>query len=377
MKIELPKKIDTTNVEEVETSLFNKLNECDPSEHIELDATKLDYISSVGLRLVLKIKKEFDDLTITNVRPEAYEIFSMTGFIDMIDIHKALREVSIEGCELIGKGAYGKVYRLSPDTIVKSYFKGNTIEDIDRERKLAREAFLLGIPTAISYDVVKVKEEKLGAVYELINSDSLLKVFINRPNEYEKYLNLYIDLLKRMESTEINSDNVPSIKRDLYGRLKECEGKLNPILYNKYKELIDELPESDLFSHGDPHFKNIFVTDDGLVMIDMDTIAKGNKVYDLGCLYRTYIAYEVCSPGNTEEFMGVSGKFTEKLFYDLMEGLFGNDKDKEDKINKIKFLGWFIYLSHHMKKYNEMAKEIAIAEEHALEYVNKVNSFAI
>ena len=31
---------------------------------------------------------------------------------------KPLREVSVEGCELIGKGGNGAVYRLDPETIV-------------------------------------------------------------------------------------------------------------------------------------------------------------------------------------------------------------------------------------------------------------------
>ena len=35
---------------------------------------------------------------------------------------RPMREISIEGCEVIGKGGNGVVYKLDPETIVKVYF---------------------------------------------------------------------------------------------------------------------------------------------------------------------------------------------------------------------------------------------------------------
>ena len=53
---------------------------------------------------------------------------------------------------MLGEGANGKVYRYDSDTIVKVYKDSVSLEDIKRERELARTAFILGIPTAIPYD---------------------------------------------------------------------------------------------------------------------------------------------------------------------------------------------------------------------------------
>jgi hypothetical protein len=76
----------------------------------------------------------------------------MTGFTDMFDVSKAYRRVSIDGCAVVGRGAKGAVYRLGPETIVKVIYDtdGDTLEDIKRERVLARTTFVAGIPTAIS-----------------------------------------------------------------------------------------------------------------------------------------------------------------------------------------------------------------------------------
>ena len=192
LTIFLPETIDTSNAADVEAAILKALNGKRVAS-LTLDAVNTQYVSSVGLRLVLKLQRAYKEFAVVNCSSEVYDTFDITGFTKILNIQKALREISIAGCPLIGKGAYGRVYRIGDDLVLKSFFRGNPISDIERERSLAREAFILGIPTAISFDVVKVKEECYGAVYELINSDSLLACFKKRPEDYEKYLNLYAD----------------------------------------------------------------------------------------------------------------------------------------------------------------------------------------
>ena len=85
---------------------------------------------------------------------------------------KPLREVSVEGCELIGKGGNGAVYRLDPETIVKVYFgERNSPEKIKQNREVTKNAFVHGIPTTIAFDMVRVGEN-YGVVFEMINARS-------------------------------------------------------------------------------------------------------------------------------------------------------------------------------------------------------------
>ncbi len=69
---------------------------------------------------------------------------------------KELREVSIEGCREIGRGAHGIVYQTAPDMLVKVYREEVPMESVRREQALARWAFVKGLPTAIPFDVVRV-----------------------------------------------------------------------------------------------------------------------------------------------------------------------------------------------------------------------------
>ena len=80
---------------------------------------------------------------------------------------KKLRNISIEGCEQIGTGSSGTVYRIEPDAIVKVFYPGIGLDRIEREQNNARTAFVNGINTAIPFDIVRVGN-LYGTVYELI-----------------------------------------------------------------------------------------------------------------------------------------------------------------------------------------------------------------
>lgn len=138
-------KVDTSNAAEVEKEIFAFVDEYKPAKVI-IDAQKLKYISSAGLRVILKLKKTVDDSIIINASLEVYDILDMTGFTNLIDVKKAFREVSVEGCEMIGKGGHGTVYRLDGDTIVKLYGENEPFDEIEREVSYSKKAFVYGIP---------------------------------------------------------------------------------------------------------------------------------------------------------------------------------------------------------------------------------------
>ncbi|MBQ9075160.1 MAG: STAS domain-containing protein, partial [Mogibacterium sp.] len=135
--------IDSANAEEVKSELFGKIG--DAAGPVTVDASGLEYISSAGLRILLQLRKKHAELHITDVSPEVYEIFDVTGFTQMMDVSRAYKKVSIDGCEVIGKGANGTIYRIDKDNVVKVYNNADALEDIQHEREVARLALILGI----------------------------------------------------------------------------------------------------------------------------------------------------------------------------------------------------------------------------------------
>ena len=144
VKIDLTGRIDSNNAATVEVELFSQLEGKD-SAPVELNAEKLDYISSAGLRVLLRIRKNHPEMSIINASAEIYDILDMTGFTEMMNVQRAYRVVSIDGCEEIGRGANGRIYRIDQDNVVKVYNNADALEDIKHEREVAKLALVLGL----------------------------------------------------------------------------------------------------------------------------------------------------------------------------------------------------------------------------------------
>lgn len=79
-------RLDTLTAPELETEISAML----PSvQTLTLDMENLDYISSAGLRVILKTRKALDKksgLKLTHVSEAVKEVFDITGFSDFLTI---------------------------------------------------------------------------------------------------------------------------------------------------------------------------------------------------------------------------------------------------------------------------------------------------
>ncbi len=84
--IALEGRLDTTTSPELEAQLKKPM---ESAETLTLDFSKLDYISSAGLRVLLSAHKAMSakgGLKITNVNEIVREVFDVTGFSDILTI---------------------------------------------------------------------------------------------------------------------------------------------------------------------------------------------------------------------------------------------------------------------------------------------------
>jgi len=317
--------IDSANAPAIEAELMPLIKN-EQYENVVIDAETLKYISSAGLRILLRIRKLNPGLRIINVSSEVYEILDMTGFTEMITVEKAYRRFSIEGCEVIGQGANGKVYRLDSDTIIKVYFNPEALPEIHRERELARKAFVLGIPTAIPYDVAKVGDG-YGSVFELLSAKSFSKLIASEPENLEKYVDLYVELLQKIHSTEVKPDDMPDMKAvalDWAGFMKDY---LPAELADKLYALVDAVPERHTMIHGDYHTKNIMMQNGEVLLIDMDTLSYGHPVFELASMYLGFVAFGESDHSITERFMGLPYETTTKIWKMALKKYLGAEDD--------------------------------------------------
>jgi uncharacterized protein (TIGR02172 family) len=303
--------IDTTNAPAVERDIFALIDANHPKS-VVVDMTDLTYISSTGLRIMLKLRKRFSDLKVINVSSEVYEIFDVTGFSEMMTVEKAYRVIDVEGCDVIGEGANGKIYRINRDTIVKVNMRPDAIEDIKREREMARTAFVLGVPSAIPYDVVRVGEG-YGSVFELLNAKSFAELLREDADNLEMIARESMSVAKILHSTPAPA--ILPFEDDIArGWLKMIRDYLTEEQYAKFNALIDALPKPGTMIHGDFHLKNIMSQNGETLLIDMDTLSNGHPIYELAYMYNAYRGFGIVDPGVIERFLGVSADLAYRLY---------------------------------------------------------------
>lgn len=281
--------VDSSNAPQFEKELLSAIS----ADKLTIDAEDLTYISSAGLRVLLKAKKALGaELTMINVSSNVYEILDMTGFTQILNVQKAIRQISVEGLSEIGHGQTASVYRLDADTIVKVFRQGIDFGMVQNEIAKSKVAFMHGIPTAISYDVVKVGE-CYGVVYELLNARDLADCIKEDPEHMEEYIRMFADLIRQMHATEVTAEQFVSSRATTLAALPYMKGRIfNDEEYEKVKAIVENIPERKTFIHGDCHTGNVMLQGKDLMFIDLSCAGCGHPIFDLMSMYLTAACHQ-------------------------------------------------------------------------------------
>ena len=369
-------RIDASNAAAAEEKIFAIRNE-NPGKHTVIDADTLEYISSAGLRVILKLRKEESKLAIINVASDVYEVFDMTGFTDMITVEKAYQRMSVEGCEFIAKGANGAVYRYDDETIVKTYFAKDALPEIKQERENARRAFVLGINTAIPYGIVRVGDS-YGTVTELLNAVSVTKLIRNNPDDLTLAAKYYIDMLKSIHAIEVEDGEVPDMKETalnwanfVCNHIPEDQGK-------KLRALIEAVPRQNTLMHGDYHTNNVMVQNGEPLLIDMDTLCMGHPVFELGSMFNAFVGYSELNHQNMMDFFGYSFETAGKFWNMALKMYLGTEDEAvcQSVAEKAMIIGYTRMLRRAVRRPHEAESpaQIAKCKEMLAELLNKIDT---
>lgn len=86
LTVKLEGRLDTTTAPQLEGELRTAV---DGVTELEFDFTKLEYISSAGLRVLLaaqKVMNKQGSMVIRNANSDLMDIFEVTGFVDIFHI---------------------------------------------------------------------------------------------------------------------------------------------------------------------------------------------------------------------------------------------------------------------------------------------------
>lgn len=309
LTIYLEGSIDSANAPQAETEIM-EIYRAHNAKAVVLDAEALRYISSSGLRVLLKLRKLEKNLELINATPEVYDILDMTGFTDLFPVSRAYRTINLDDCEVLGAGGHGKVLRLNADTIVKLYYAGDSLESIKREQEYAKKAFVMGIPTAIPFDIVKC-EDMYGLVFELVDADLVTNYLNTNPEQLMDVAQKYAMTLKQLHNTHVAKDALSGTKELYRERIEGLRSIMTDEEVDTLHRINNAIPDADTVVHGDFHPKNVMFQNGEVVLIDMADLTTGNPLYDLGSMTLTHV---IPTDATIENITGMKGEVVRKLW---------------------------------------------------------------
>ena len=336
-------RIDGNNATEFEKKIRDSFKNEIPDELV-LDASNLEYISSGGLRVILRLRKEIKNVTMVNVNSMVFEILEVTGFNEILGVERPRRRISIEGCKIIGSGANGTVYRIAPDEIVKVLKPGVSLEKAERERELAKWALIKGVPTAIPNEIAEVGDQ-YGMIFELLSAKASEEYVEESPENLEDFIDKSYSLMKELHTIEVKPGELPDIKEKYVKYAGSCRDLFTEEEFEKIEKLFDDIPESKTLLHGDYHVKNIMICDGELMLIDMDSLSCGDSIFEMVGIYSAYIEFSKFS-AKSAAFLGISQKSCRRIWERMLE-LYSGGADEETRMaieRKVRTLGclWII-----------------------------------
>ena len=354
-------RIDASNAAEAEKKIFDIKNG-NPNKHTVVDADYLEYISSAGLRVILKLRKEDSKLAIINVAPDVYEVFDMTGFTDMVTVEKAYQRMSVEGCEFIAKGANGAVYRYNDETIVKTYFAKDALPEIKQERENARKAFVLGINTAIPYGIVRVGEG-YGTVTELLNAVSVTKLIRQNPDDLTEAVKHYVDMLKNIHAIRVEDGEVPDMKETALDWADFVAPHIPQEQGMKLRALIEAVPKQNTLLHGDYHTNNIMVQNGEPLLIDMDTLCMGHPIFEIASMFNALRGYSELDHQNMINFFGYTYETAGRFWNAVLKKYFETEDEAfcQSVAEKAMVVGYTRMLRRAIRRPNDADSPAKIA----------------
>jgi uncharacterized protein (TIGR02172 family) len=258
---------------------------------ITLDMADCEYVSSAGLRVLLIAHRDLARkgyaLSLANVSALVFSVFEVTGLDQILRLRKTPRSISLEGAELISAGACGDCYRLDSETVVKLYRDGVDPGVAEKEKQFAKAAFLLGIPTALSYDVVAYGG-RTGIVYEMVDAELFSAIIKDDPLNTAKYGRMLSDIAKSVHSIKGDPGIFPRIKDQFLDYIGQTSAFLEGSDVDFLLERLRAIPDSENCVHFDLHSSNVMIRNSEPIIIDMGDLSIGSYLFDLGLIYMIY-----------------------------------------------------------------------------------------
>ena len=310
-------RLDATNAQSLEQGWLSE-----GIRQLVIDLSGCEYVSSAGLRSFMLLQRDAASqgaaMALVNVSAAVYDILQVTGFTKIFDVRRKPREISVDGLDPLSAGVCGQCFQLDSETIVKLYNEGIAPEVAEKEKQFAQAAFIAGVPTALSYDVVTCGNRS-GVIYEMLDAQLFSALIRATPDRVEEHGALLAQIAHTFHSKPADPAIFPDLKERLRGEIQSLRGTLPDDDVDLLAARLETIPDGDSLVHYDLHTSNIMIRKGEPMIIDMGDVSRGHYVFDVGLLAMIY-GYE--EHGNCEFVTKVPNAIGRRLYDHFLDAYF-------------------------------------------------------
>ena len=194
-------------------------------------------------------------------------------------MEQKFKTLDIGDLRSFARGGTGECYRLDEDTILKLYYEGFPESRILREKAGARAALVAGVPTAISFDMVKVGNRE-GVIYERVRGGTMSELVAQAPSRAGELGGVFAGIARALHAAPVVDAGLPRPTETIRAELSKITYAPQETLA-RIAAFMDDLDRENHYVHGDFHPNNIIMSDDGPMLIDMGSFSVGSPMFDL------------------------------------------------------------------------------------------------
>jgi|GEM_PF-6365067 len=307
IKVILPEKIDTDSSLAVQKELDTIIAD-NPQYNLQLDASKLIYVSSAGLRVFLKIQKQGKLESLVNVCKEVYDILDVTGFDAVLNIVRSLEQEDTTSEICLGEDAYGYLYEKGSDNVIRIFKSWIPLDEIKTGRRYSEMAMSSMISNALSYDTVQT-DKGIGCVYAV---DKFETVEAKAGKDPSVVFHVMKELVKQLdvlhEATVFEGALVKETDR-LCGLVDTRLGDFSPEEKDTIKKFIKMLSRNNCPIMEQIDSRTLLYSADTILFTDLSLLRYGNRIFEMAGLYRNILEHSSFMGATNDEAMNKWKKF--------------------------------------------------------------------
>lgn len=247
-----------------------------------------------------------------------------------------IREMTTEGLERVSSGGTGECWRIDDETILKLYYEGMPEEWAIREKECARTAFAIGVPTAISFEVVRVGN-RMGVIYETLKGKTLSRQMKEHPGEIREIGEKYAALVKTLHTVKGDPSRFGKSTDVIRKEMPKIDFADDRTIGRIY-DFLDQLDTYDRYVHGDFHPNNVMVCDDELMLIDLGGFSVGCPLFDIATTRFCMLDSPEAVTGGVSSFTGLSHEQHVTFWNAFTQAYFGKGRTEEELVRDIELL---------------------------------------